>query len=47
MGETPLAQALGKPRAYTHDFAEPDPRTTPRPDWRPPEWLRLPGVDEP
>ena len=27
------------------DFSERDPRCEPRPDWTPPEWLRLPGVD--
>ena len=30
-----------------YDFSEPDPRAEPRPEWIPPEWLRLPGVDDP
>ena len=40
---TGLAQALGNtPNSYDYDFSEPDPRCEPRPDWTPPEWLRLP-----
>ena len=41
-----LAQALGNPATpHDYDFSERDPRCEPRPDWTPPEWLRLPGVD--
>ena len=43
---TGLAQALGNARS-PYDFSEPDPRAEPRPEWIPPEWLRLPGVDDP
>ena len=41
------ATGLARPPATPHDydFSEPDPRCEPRPDWTPPEWLRLPGVD--
>ena len=41
-----LARALGNTTPEPFDFtAERDPRCEPRPDWTPPEWLRLPGVD--
>ena len=44
--QTGLAQALGNPAtSHDYDFSERDPRCEPRPDWTPPEWLRLPGVD--
>ena len=43
---TGLAQALGNARS-PYDFSEPDPRAEPRPEWITPEWLRLPGVDDP
>ena len=44
---TGLARALGNTTPEPFDFtAERDPRCEPRPDWTPPEWLRLPGVDD-
>ena len=39
----PVPPAIGD----LFDFSTPDPRCEPRPDWTPPEWLRLPGVDPP